>query len=216
MFYKNRIKIINALNGLIFICKKLTIQNFEDTIQDINKIIEKINNINYFHDISGIISKLKNIDALILDKDFIEILNLLYRNEQILFNFLNSKKESEARDLIDGYYEEENDYFPIELRDIEILINGVCFIQEIKNKSNELTVVLNNFHGILKNKLYKEIISNLIHIESKMFEFEEYIKVQFGKKIKNSSNIDKFLKNGIIKFEKKILKKNLIIFLIKK
>ena len=75
IFYKNRKKIINALNGLIFICKKLTIQKFEDTIQDVNKIIEKINNINYFSDISDIISKLKNIDAHILDKDFIEILN---------------------------------------------------------------------------------------------------------------------------------------------
>ena len=112
-------------------------------------------------------------------------MNILYRNEKILFNFLNSKKESEARDLIDGLYEEENDNVPIELRDIEILINGVCFIQEIKNKSNELEIVLNNFHEILKNKLYKEIISNLMHIENKMFEFEEYIKIQLGKNVKN-------------------------------
>ena len=94
----------------------------------------------------------------------------MYRNEQILFNFLNSKKESETRDFFDGYYEDEDDYIPIEFRDIEILLNGVCFIQETKNKSNELTVVLSNFHGILKNKLYKEIISKLMHIENKMFE----------------------------------------------
>ena len=203
IFYKNKNKIINALNGLIIFCKKLEIPNNEETIQDIPKIIEKMKSIIYFSDISDIIPNLKNIDANILDKDFIEILNLLYKNDQKLFNFLNSKKESEARDLIDGLYEEENDDVLIELRDIEILINGVCFIQEIKNKSNEITIFLNNIHDILKNKLYKEIISNLIHIDNKIFEFEEYIKVQLGKNVKNSNNIDKFLKNGIIKFEKK-------------
>ena len=132
-------------------------------------------------------------------------MNLLYRNEQKLFNFLNSKKESEVRDLIDGLYEEENDDISIELRDIEILINGVCFIQEIKNKSNELKLFLSNINDILKNKLYKEIISNLIHIENKIFEFEEYIKVQLGKNVKNSNNIDKFLKNGTIIIEKKLI-----------
>ena len=213
IFYKNRKKIINALNGLIFICKKLEIPNIEDTAQEIDKIIEKMKNIIYFSDISDIIPKLKNIDDNILEKDFIEILNLLYRNEKKLFNFLNSKKESEVRDLIDGLYEEENDDIPIELRDIEILINGVCFIQEIKNKSDELKILLNNFHDILKNKLYKEIISNLIHIDNKMFEFEDYIKVQLGKNVKNSNSINKFLKNGIIKFEKKSIEEgfNLVI-----
>ena len=208
IFYKNRKNIINALNGLIFICKKLEIPNIEDTIQDIDKIIVKMNNIIYFSDISDIIPKLTNIDDNILDKDFIEILNLLYRNDQKLFNFLYSKKESEARDLIDGLYEDENDDTSIELRDIEILINGVCFIQEIKNKSDELKIVLNIFHDIIKNKLYKEIISNLIHIDNKMFEIEEYIKVQLGKNVKNSNNIDKFLKNGIIKFEKKSIEES--------
>ena len=213
IFYKNRKNIINALNGLIFICKKLEIPNIEDNIQDIDKIIVKMNNIIYFSDISDIIPKLTNIDDNILDKDFIEILNLLYRNDQKLFDFLYSKKESEARDLIDGLYEDENDDTSIELRDIEILINGVCFIQEIKNKSDELKIVLNNFHDIIKNKLYKEIISNLIHIDNKMFEIEEYIKVQLGKNVKNSNNIDKFLKNGIIKFERKSIEEsfNLII-----
>ena len=51
IIYKNRKKIINALNGFIFICKKLSIPNIEDYIKEIDKIIEQLNNILYFSDI---------------------------------------------------------------------------------------------------------------------------------------------------------------------
>ena len=203
-FYKNRKKIIEALNGLIFISKEFLIKNIDNIINDITQIIDKINKIHEFQEISDILRTLKNIDENILEKDFIEILCIFNRKNHILFNFLNSKKEEETRDLIDGLYDDNDDDNSIEIKDIEILINGVCFIKEIKNKTNDIKIFLFNFHDIIKSKqLYKEIISNLNHIETKIDEFEQYITIQYGKNVKNSNNIDKFLQNGFIKFEKK-------------
>ena len=48
------------------------------------------------------------------------------------------------------------------------------------------------------------------HIETKIDEFEQYITIQFGKNVKNSSNIDKFLQIGFIIFEKRNNKEEII------
>ena len=52
------------------------------------------------------------------------------------------------------------------------------------------------------NEIYREIVSNLVHIDYKLSEFQNYITIQLGKKYKYSANIEKFLKEGIIKFKK--------------
>ena len=167
-------------------------------------LIEEIEKLENFSDISKIIKKLKNNDENILEKNFIEILNIFEKNFE-LFNFLISKKESEARDLIDGLFDNDNDEnITIELRDIEILINAVCFIQELKNKTDNINIFLKNFHSLLdeNNDTYKEILINLLHIDSKLYQLQEYIKIQLGKKYKYTANIEKFLSEGIIEFKK--------------
>ena len=129
-------------------------------------------------------------------------MNIFYQNDE-LFNFINSKKESETRDLIDGLFDNDNDEnVTIELKDIEILINVVCFIQEIKSKTNNINVFLSNFHSLLENDTYKEIFLNLVHIESKLSQLQEYIKIQLGKKYRYTANIEKFLQEGIIEIKK--------------
>lgn len=119
--------------------------------------------------------------------------------------FLNAQKESETRDLIDGLFDEDEDEnYIVELKDIEILINVVCFFQDIKSKTKNLNMFLDNFHSILNNKnnLYLEIISNIVHINIKLESLQEFIRIQLGKKFKFSTNLEQFMTQGIIRFEK--------------
>ena len=116
------------------------------------------------------LQNLKKLDENFFDKNFFEILLNFYQNDKII-QFLDTQKESETRDLIDGLFDEENDSnFTVVLKDIEILINVVCFFQDIKSRKANLDVFLDNFHNVLdkKNLLYKEIVSNIVHVNSKL------------------------------------------------
>ena len=205
-FYKNKKNIFLGLKSLINIIKLLSVKFIDNFSLEISELIEEIEKLENFSDIPKIIKKLKNNDENILEKNFIEILNIFEKNNELL-NFLISKKESEARDLIDGLFDNDNDEnVTIELRDIEILINAVCFIQELKNKTDNINIFLKNFHSLLdeNNDTYKEILINLLHIDSKLYQLQEYIKIQLGKKYKYTANIEKFLSEGIIEFKKLI------------
>ena len=208
IFYKNRKNISSALNSLKFICEIFEVENTDKFYDEILKIIEKIEKITEFSEISGIIKSLKKIDENILEKNFIEVLNLLYNGDDELISFLNLQKESETRDLIDGLFDNDNDEsVTIELKDIEILINVVCFIQELKSKTKNINVFLINFHSLLDNnnetsEKFREIASNIAHIENKLSQLQDYIKLQLGRKYKYSANLEKFLEEGIIEFDK--------------
>ena len=206
-FYKNKKSIFIGLKSLLNIINLLSVKFIDNFSSEIYTIIEEIENLENFLEISKIIKKLKNNDESILEKNFIYILNRFYQNDD-LFNFLNSMNESETRDLIDGLFDNDNDEnVTIDLRDIEILINAVCFIQEIKSKNDNINIFLRNFHSLLdNNKTYKEISLNLSHIDSKLYQLQEYIKIQLGKKYKYTANIEKFLLEGIIEFKKVIRK----------
>ena len=210
LFYKNRIKISFALKSLKIICEKLSVENVVKLEIDIEKLANDIAKIKNYLIISKHIKSLKELDEYFLDKNFIEVLNNLYQNEQLI-TFLNNQKESETRDLIDGLFDDENeDNIAIELKDIEILINVVCFFQELKSKTQNINVFLNNFHSILneKNHLYKDIVSNIAHIKEKLNLLQDFVKIQLGKKYKFSTNIKNFIENGIIKFIKMKKEKN--------
>ena len=218
-FYKNRKSIATAIKSLINITEIFSVGNADDFYREISKFNEDIEKLNYFSEISEIIKKLKKIDNNILEKNFIEILNIFNKNEE-LFIFLNSQKEEETRGLVDGLFDNDNDEnVTIELKDIDILINAVCFVLELKSKTKNINIFLSNFHSLLdfNNEIYREIVSNLIHIDYKLSELQNYITIQLGKKYKYSSNIEKFLKEGIIEFKKVNKKPNdLILLLLKK
>ena len=201
-FYKKRKNISEALFSLIFILNKFIVMNDfnKETLNAITTKVEEIKNIQNIRQISEIL-KIKNIDEYILDKEFLDVLIILNRSEHNLFEFLESKNENEIRGLIDGFYNDDNDY-NLQIRDIEVLKNAVCFIQDIKKNNKDIRVFLNNFHNLLRTKIYKEIISNLINIESKLINIQRYIEVHLGKENQNLNIINKFLQEGIIEIKK--------------
>ena len=204
LLYKNKKNISSALKSLNNLCQKLSVGNIDKFETEIEKISNSVIDIKNFMDIPGIINDLKKLDENFFEKNFLDILLCFNQNDKLI-HFLDSQKESETRDLIDGLFDEENDEnFTVELKDIEILINVVCFFQDIKTKKVNFNIFLDNFHNVLdkKNLLYKEIVSNIVHINSKIDILQDYIKIQLGKKYKYSTNIEKFITNGKIKFVK--------------
>ena len=207
LFYKQRNNINISLNYLKNIIKNFKIQNSNDFILSLNEIINNIIKIKYFEEIIEIIKELKTLDEKILEKNFRDILLLLSQNTKLL-EFLSSQKVEETKDLIDGLIDDENQenlsVLTIEINDIEILINAVCFIQEIKSKNENINDFIETFHFLSdeKNEIYKEILSNLDYVNTKISDFQEYISIQLGKKYKYSRNIEEFLKKGIIEFVK--------------
>ena len=207
LFYKQRNNISLSIQSLIIIIQKFEIQNSFNFISKLYQILDSINRIKYFEEITEIISQLKALDNNILEKNFRDILILFHQNPKLL-EFLSLQKLSDTKDLIDGIYDDENQenmsILTIEINDIDILINAVSFIQDIKNKIENIDEFLKNFHTLLNenNELYKEIASNLDHVNTKISDFKEYIQIQYGKKYKYSSNIEKIMQEGIIEFEK--------------
>ena len=207
IFYKQKNSICLSLQSLNNIIAKFEVQNSYFFISQLNQIINNIKNIKYFDEISKIINELKKLDNNILEKNFRDILYFLYHNPKLL-EFLSQQKEAETRDLVDGIFDDENQenlsVLTIEINDIDILINAVSFIQNIKNKNEKIDLFINNFHSLLdeKKEIYKEILSNLDHVNTKIADFKEYIQIQYGKQYKYSSNIEKFIQKGIIKFVK--------------
>ena len=204
IMYKNRNNISTALKSLNNLCQKIQVENMDRFEEQIEKLADNVSEIKKFLEIPTFIKDLKKLDESFFDKNFLEILLNFYENDNLIL-FLNSQKESETRDLIDGLFDEENEEnYTIELKDIEILINAVCFFQDIKSKTKNFKIFIENFHLVLdkKNLLYKEIVSNIVHINSKLEILQDYIRIQLGKKYKFSTNIEKFLTKGIIKFKK--------------
>ena len=202
--YKNRINISDALNSLMNLCQLLSVKNIDMAKEANEKLANDLVNIKLYSDTEKYVKKIKDIDENFLDKNFLEILKNFKDNDKLIL-FLNGQKESETRDLIDGLFDEESDeVFTVELKDIEILINVVCFFNDIKSKINNLGIFLDNFHSILikKDSLYKGIVSNIVDINSKLDLLQDYIKIQLGKKSKHSTDIEKFIKKGIIQFKK--------------
>ena len=211
LFFKNRKKISYALKSFYILCEKLSIQNMEKFELNINKLSNEIENIKNYLIIPEHISTLIKFDEKFLDKNFLEVLNMIYKNEQLII-FLNNQKESETRDLIDGLFDDDNeDNVTIELKDIEILINVVCFFQELKTKIQNINDFLNNFHSVLNEKkfLYKDIVSNIAHVKEKLKILQDFVKIQLGKKYKYSTNIQNFIESGIIIIDKFQREKNL-------
>ena len=209
IFYKNRKNINIALKSLKNIAKIFKIKDkkdFDDILDGIFKAIEKSKNKS---DIDDIIKTLDSIDVNILETDFLEILEYLYQKNELI-EFLILQNESESRKLIDGLFDSDNDdYKLIELNDIEIFINVVCFISDLKNNTKNIEEFLATFHKLLdrKNEIYKEIASNIEDINNKIDEIKEFMKIQLGKKYNYTANIESFIKNGIIEF-RKFYKKN--------
>ena len=204
IMYKNRNNISTALKSLNNLCQKIQVENMDRFEEQIEKLADNVREIKKFLEIPTFIKDLKKLDESFFDKNFLEILLNFYENDNLIL-FLNSQKESETRDLIDGLFDEENEEnYTVELKDIEILINAVCFFQDIKSKTKNFKIFIENFHLVLdkKNLLYKEIVSNIVHINSKLEILQDYIRIQLGKKYKFSTNIEKFLTKGIIKFKK--------------
>ena len=204
IMYKNRNNISTALKSLNNLCQKIQVENMDRFEEQIEKLADNVSEIKKFLEIPTFIKDLKKLDESFFDKNFLEILLNFYENDNLIL-FLNSQKESETRDLIDGLFDEENEEnYTVELKDIEILINAVCFFQDIKSKTKNFKIFIENFHLVLdkKNLLYKEIVSNIVHINSKLEILQDYIRIQLGKKYKFSTNIEKFLTKGIIKFKK--------------
>ena len=204
IMYKNRNNISTALKSLNNLCQKIQVENMDRFEEQIEKLTDNVVEIKKFLEIPTFIKDLKKLDESFFDKNFLEILLNFYENDNLIL-FLNSQKESETRDLIDGLFDEENEEnYTVELKDIEILINAVCFFQDIKSKTKNFKIFIENFHLVLdkKNLLYKEIVSNIVHINSKLEILQDYIRIQLGKKYKFSTNIEKFLTKGIIKFKK--------------
>ena len=204
VFYKNRKKISKALKSIQNLCQKISVGKMDKLEEQIARLADNIEEIENFSSNKECLKSLKDIDKKFLDKNFIEILNNFYEDDELL-DFLNSQNESEARNLIDGLFDDENqENFSIELKDIEILINAVCFFQDIKRKTSNFNSFIDNFHFILEKKdmIYKDIFSNLVHIKIKINFLQEFIKNQLGKKAKYSTNIEQFVTKGIIKFKK--------------
>jgi len=204
LLYKNRNNISIALKSLNNLCDKIEVENMDTFEEKINELANNVTEIKNWMEIPSFIKEIKKLDDCFFEKEFLEILHTFYLNDDLII-FLNSQKESETRDLIDGLFDDENEEnFSVELKDLEILINAVCFFHDIKIKNKNLNIFLDNFHSILdkKNLLYKEIVSNIEHINSKLVVLQDYIKIQLGKKYRYSTNIERFILNGIIKFQK--------------
>ena len=202
IFYKNKESISNALKSLKFIVTEIIIiNNIENFISEIDRIVDDINTIQNLENISNIINRLNDFNENLLDNTFIEILNIFYQKDELL-NFLVNKTEGETRDLIDGLFDSENDVITIELKDIEILINVVCFVQDLKRKVNNIKIFLKNYYSLLNDQKYKEIVSNVIHVDNKYSELQDFIRIQLGKNYKYSADIEKFLEKGIIEISK--------------
>ena len=204
ILYKNRKIISFALKSLINLCKKLSVERIEKKETEIDNLAERLFKLKKFSETRNLIEEIKGIDENFFEKNFVEILIKFYKNDKLIL-FLNAQKESETRDLIDGLFDEDEDEnYIVELKDIEILINVVCFFQDIKSKTKNLNMFLDNFHSILNNKnnLYLEIISNIVHINIKLESLQEFIRIQLGKKFKFSTNLEQFMTQGIIRFEK--------------
>ena len=204
MFYKRRKKISNALKSFVNIYNKVSDNNSINIEIDIEKLANNIGEIKNYLEIKDLVELLNKFDKNFLDKNFIAILLNFYQNDQLII-FLNNQKESQTRDLIDGLFDDDNEEScTVELQDIEILINVVCFFQELKLKTQNINDFLNNFHSILneKNYLYKDIVSNIVHIKENLNLLQDFVKIQLGKKYKYSTNIKNFIENGIIKFVK--------------
>ena len=217
-FYKNKQKITISLKSLRNIFQIFSVRNSNEFISELNNILELIENAYNLNIINDIIQKLVNLDLQILDKNFCELLQYLYQKEELIY-FLISQKESEARDLIDGLFDSDNEQeILVNLNDIEAFIKVVCFMAELKNNNSDVNLFLNNFHELLdiKNEIYKDIESNIEHINNKLFELKEFIKIQLGKNYSYTTNIEKFMLKGIIKFNKKEYERdNIFSFLLK-
>ena len=114
-------------------------------IKKLKEILQKIKDISIFQDIFIIRKNLEELDNKILENNFLDVIYYLYgneKNEKLLDFLCFFKNEAQARDLIDGLLENDNDEnITIDLKDLESLINCVCFIKEIQvNNSN-----INNF-----------------------------------------------------------------------
>ena len=162
LFYKQRKNISISLNYLKNIIKIFRIKKSNDFISSITEIIENINKTKYFEEIKDIIKNLQNLDEKILEKKFIDTLFFLSQNPKLL-EFLSSQEVEETQELIDGLFEYENqeklEVLAIGINDIEILINAVSFIQEIKSKKKSIKEFIDIFHFLLdeKNEIYKNI-----------------------------------------------------------
>ena len=204
LLYKNKKNISIALKSLNNLCIKLSVENMGAFEEKIEQLANNVSEIKKWMEIPSLIKEIKKLDDCFFEKNFLEILFSFYQNDDLII-FLNSQKEAETRDLIDGLFDDENEEnFSVELKDLEILINAVCFFNDIKIKTKNLNIFLDNFHSILdkKNLLYKEIVSNIVHINTKLVTLQDYIKIQLGKKYKYSTNIERFILNGIIQFRK--------------
>ena len=211
ILYKNRKNISLALKSLNNLYQKISFENIIEFNLKIEKITECLINLKKYSETRKIIEEIKNIDNNFFEKNFIEILLNFYEKDELI-KFLSPKKESETRNLIDGLFDEDvEENFNIELKDIEILINVVCFFQDIKSKANDLNIFIRNFHSILENKkdIYKEIVSNIVHIKNNLELLQEYIKNQLRKKYRFSTDLEKFLTKGIIRFDK-LLKSSIL------
>ena len=204
MFYKNRKKINIALKSLKNVVSIFAVEDKNDFDTKLDKLFNDIENLKNLNEINDIIQRLDSIDNNILEKNFCELLEYLYQKDELI-NFLILQKEAEARNLIDGLFDSDNekDLF-VELNDIEAFIKVVCFINELKNNTKNIKLFLNNFHEILdkKNEIYKEIASNIEHINNIISELKDFIKIQLGKHYKFSANIENFIQKGIIEFKK--------------
>ena len=203
IFYKNKENISKALKSLKFIITEIIIvNNIENFICEIDRIVDDIKIIQNLENISNIINRLNDYNENLLENTFIEILEIFYQKDKLI-SFLVSKTEGETRDLIDGLFDSENDDITIELKDIEILINAVCFVQDMKRKTNNIKMFLKNCYSLLGDPKYKEIVSNINYIDNKYSELQDFIKTQLGKNYKYSADIEKFLGKGIIEISKK-------------
>ena len=137
--------------------------------------LSRIKYLEKFQDTSSLINDLLSIDDQILEKKFLNVLYTFFKNKNIL-EFLMSKTEEEARDLIDGLFDNENDEnITIELRDIEILINCVCFVHELQMKKDNADKFIQNFHIIINKEIYKEIEYHIEHIEIKKQDLKYFL-----------------------------------------
>ena len=209
IFYRYRNNISIAIKSLNNLCIKINVKNMDNKIKFLDNLSNEIIEIKYFIETRKLINEIKSIDknffgTKFLEKNFLDILITLYDNDELI-SFLIEKNESEARNLIDGLFDEENsNAFNVELKDIEILINVVCFFEDIKVHRENFDSFIEKFHLNLKenNNPFKEIISNINHIKDKLNILQNYIKIQLGKKFKYSTNIENFMSKGKIKFKK--------------
>ena len=207
--YKYRKNVSLALKSLNNLCIKIKVSNMENKAKEIEKLSEELSEIKNFFETRQLINEIKRLDKnffgeKFLEKNYLDILLILYNNDELI-SFIIEKNESKTRNLIDGLFDDDNDdSFNIKLKDIEILINVVSFFDDIKIHKENFDSFIEKFHLDLKenNNPYKEIISNINHINNKLNIFQNYIKIQLGKKYKYSTNIEKLISKGKIKIKK--------------